>query len=193
MKILHGFLLLCGFALAGLMMPLRAEAQQQPEVQKIPQEAVQIRLKGIDGKTYDVAEMRGNVLLVSFGATWCVPCKDEVVALEELKREYKDRPVKFMWVSIDSEDEISDKALGAYARKQKLSFPVLRDTLKLAYAQFTSRVRVPLVVFFDKEGRLSLPNHFGMSASMDLYKNTLRARLNKLLEERAGAQNAPAN
>ena len=33
-----------------------------------------IRLEGIDHKFYDVAEMRGSVVLISFGATWCVPC-----------------------------------------------------------------------------------------------------------------------
>ncbi|HYY56433.1 MAG TPA: TlpA disulfide reductase family protein, partial [Pyrinomonadaceae bacterium] len=58
---------------------------------------VGIKLRGIDGKTYDIALMKGNILLVSFGATWCAPCAKELRALEELKSEYHDKPVRFLW------------------------------------------------------------------------------------------------
>jgi len=74
--------LLCG-ALA--VATSRADANDQ----------VNIKLKGIDGKTYDVAAMRGEVVLVSFGATWCKPCAWELEALEDLKKEYAGRGVKF--------------------------------------------------------------------------------------------------
>src|ERR1700730_7325255 len=59
-----------------------------------------IKLQGIDGKTYNLADLHGNVLLVSFGATWCTPCTAELRALEELTVEYRDKPVKFFWVTI---------------------------------------------------------------------------------------------
>src|SRR5918993_843505 len=59
------------------------------------------RLKGLDGKFYDTSEMRGDVLVVSFGATWCVPCTWELVAIEELMVEYAGKPVRFLWVSIE--------------------------------------------------------------------------------------------
>src|SRR5439155_23329247 len=70
-----------------------------------------IHLRGMDGKTYDVASMRGQVVLVSFGATWCEPCKEELKALEQLKKEYKDKPVAFLWVDIESEDQVSNSGL----------------------------------------------------------------------------------
>jgi thiol-disulfide isomerase/thioredoxin len=124
--------------------------------------------------------MRGNVVLISFGATWCTPCSAELYALEELQKEYKDKPVKFFWVSIESQDEVSNKDLQKYSRARKLSFPVLRDPAKLAFAQFTKRVRLPLIVFYDKDGRLDQPVHFGMAAP-DIYKSRMRERLNKLL------------
>lgn len=139
-----------------------------------------IRLHGIDGQTYDIAQMRGNVVLISFGATWCTPCSAELNALEELKREYKDKPIKLFWVSIERQDDVSDKDLQKYARARKLTFPVLRDPTQMTFAQFSRRVRLPLIVFYDKEGRLDLPLHFGM-ASPEVYKNRMRERLNKLL------------
>jgi len=139
-----------------------------------------VKLSGIDGKTYDLTQMHGNVVLVSFGATWCTPCSAELLALEELKREYKDKPIKFFWVSIEHEDQVSHKELQKYARARSLTFPVLRDPMQLAFAQFTKRVRLPLVVFYDKEGRVDMPVHFGMG-SPQVYKDRMRERLNKLL------------
>jgi peroxiredoxin len=139
-----------------------------------------ITLKGADGKTYDIASMRGQVVLVSFGATWCQPCKEELKALEQLKKEYKDRPVKFVWISIESEEDVSDGELRSYAKQLKVSFPVLRDPDKRTFARFSQRLRLPTILFFDREGRLTLPNHVGMAA-IPIYLAKMRERLDKLL------------
>lgn len=160
---------------------LSVRAQQQGIE---PPPDVSIKLKGVDGKMYDFAEMRGSVLLVSFGASWCQPCWAELRALEELKREYKNQPVKFLWVSIEREEEISDGKLRSFAKSQQLSFPVLRDPSGFAYSQFSNRRRIPLVVFFNQEGKLIAPHHVGM-AEPELYKRTMRKRLNELLQTQA--------
>jgi hypothetical protein len=104
----------------------------------------------------------------------------ELGALEELKNEYKDRPVKFLWVSIESEDEISDRLLTEYAKDLKLTIPVLRDPLKKSYYQFTTRLRIPLVVFFDRSGRYVPPEQAGMGTP-DAYKSRVRSRIDPLL------------
>jgi thiol-disulfide isomerase/thioredoxin len=140
-----------------------------------------IKLQALDGQFYDLAEMRGNVVLVSFGATWCIPCSSELRALEELKREYANRPVKFFWVSIESEEQVSNGALRRYAKERKLTFPVLRDPSRLAFNQFSPRVRLPMIIFFGKDGRVDAPVQFGMRSPADLYKADVRTRLNKLL------------
>lgn len=140
-----------------------------------------VRLQGIDRHSYDVAEMRGNVVLVSFGATWCVPCSGELIALEDLKREYRGKPVKFFWVTIENDGQISDSGLKRYAAEHKLSFPVLRDPTKTAYLQFSPRVRLPMIVLFDKDGHVDGPAQFGMSSDVNNYKARVRARLDALL------------
>ncbi|HZH89852.1 MAG TPA: TlpA disulfide reductase family protein [Pyrinomonadaceae bacterium] len=148
-----------------------------------------IKLKGIDGKTYDVAKMRGEVVLVSFGATWCKPCAAELEALEGLKQEYAGRAVKFLWVSIESDDQTSNELLRDYAKSLKMTIPVLRDPEKTAFAQFSERVRLPMVVFFDREGNFVAPKHTGMTSQAEDYKKVIRARLDALLraQEKAGA------
>lgn len=161
----------------GFVSPLDVRAQQSAPA---PAE-ISFKLKGIDGKTYNLAEMRGSVLLVSFGASWCQPCFAELRALEELKEEFKHQPVKFLWVSLEGEDEISDGKLRSFAKSVDISFPVLRDPSSSTYAQFSTRRRIPLVIFINQKGELVMPQHSGM-AEPELYKRTMRERLNKLLK-----------
>lgn len=145
-----------------------------------------MKLQGLDGKVYDIADQRGNVVLVSFGATWCVPCTTELKALEELLAEYRNQPVKFFWVSIERPEEVTNNALKRYAKERKVSFPVLRDTAKMVFLQFSPRVRLPMIVFVGKDGKVDGAAQFGMRSPAEAYKTDLRARLNKLLK--AGAE-----
>jgi thiol-disulfide isomerase/thioredoxin len=142
---------------------------------------VSIKLKGVDGKTYDIAEMRGEAVLVSFGATWCKPCVWELEALEDLKKEYAGRGVRFLWVSIENDDQTSNEHLRDYAKSLKMTIPVLRDPEKTAYAQFSERVRLPMVVFFDRAGKFVAPKHTGMTSQAEEYKKLMRTRLDALL------------
>lgn len=146
-----------------------------------------MKLQGLDGRVYDMNDLRGNVVLVSFGATWCAPCSTELRALEELLTEYRGQPVKFYWVSIESSDQVTNGALKQYAKERKVSFPVLRDTARMVFSQFSPRVRLPMIVLLGKDGRVDAPVQFGMRSPADAYKADMRARLNKLLADRADA------
>ena len=148
---------------------------------------VSIKLKGVDGKLYDVAAMRGEVVLVSFGATWCKPCAWELAALEELKNEYAGRGVKFLWVSIESDEQASNSHLREYAKSLKMTIPVLRDPEKVAFGQFSERVRLPMVVFFDREGKFVAPKHTGMTTQPEEYKKLIRSRLDAIISRAEGA------
>lgn len=169
------FIFLCG--MLPVVAPSSADANDQ----------VSIKLQGVDGKTYDVAAMRGQVVLVSFGATWCKPCAWELEALEELKTEYAGQDVKFLWVSIENDDQTSNALLRDYAKSLKMTIPVLRDPEKTAFAQFSERVRLPMVVFFDREGKFAAPKHTGMTSQAEDYKKIMRSRLDALLESKEGA------
>jgi thiol-disulfide isomerase/thioredoxin len=150
------------------------------------------RLKGIDGKLYDSSEMRGQVLVVSFGSTSCVPCIWESVAVEELKVEYAGKPVRFLSVNIEDTKQVPNEVLRYYAKERHVTVPVLRDPGGVALARYATGERIPVLVIFDTEGRLSVPVHHGMQQDITLYKQMVRERVNALLAARAGKQDAPA-
>lgn len=158
-----------------------AAAQQKVEPEPHADGAT-FKLKGLDGKTYDSATLRGEVLVVSFGATWCVPCTWELVAIEELKEEYTGKPVRFFWVSIEEKARTSDNLLRHYAKERELTIPVLRDPEAALFSRFSSTTRIPLVVFYDREGRFVAPAHRGMSQDITVYKQMVRERVNALLK-----------
>lgn len=139
------------------------------------------KLLDLEGRMNDLGDLRGNVVLISFGATWCTPCTTELRALGEVFKEYTGKPVKFFWVSIESPEQITNAGLRRYARERKVSFPVLRDSSQAVFMQFTPKVRLPLIVMLAKDGRVDQPVQFGMRSPADAYKSEIRARLNKLL------------
>src|SRR2546423_8116175 len=184
------FILVLTLLLAALCQ--HASAQQSVASSDVPKEAG-FRLKGLDGKFYDASEMRGDVVVASFGATWCTPCTWELVAIEELKEEYAGRPVKFLWVSIEDTKRTTNNILRYYVKDRRLTIPVLRDPGGEALAQFSTGARLTFLVSFDRVGDLRAPVHNGMSQDIALYKQMVRERVNALLggqTEKAGAHAA---
>ena len=157
-----------------------AQSQYSPET---PANTNNIKFTDLKDHAFELQSLKGNVLLISFGATWCAPCSSELKALEELQREYKNRSVKFLWVSIDSPREVSNKEINDYAKKIGFTFPILRDLETRVYSQFTSRTRLPMIVFADSKGDVIKPIHFGMFSNPEDYKSHIRKRLNKILED----------
>ena len=139
------------------------------------------KLQALDGRVTDLANEKGNVVLVSFGATWCAPCSTELRVLNEVLAEYKDKPVRFFWVSVEAPEQITNAALKRYAKQRNLSFPVLRDSSQAVFSQFSPRVRLPMIVVLNKDGDVDGAAQFGMRSPADAYKTDVRGRLDKLL------------
>jgi cytochrome c biogenesis protein CcmG, thiol:disulfide interchange protein DsbE len=56
----------------------------------------------LDGREFDLAKLRGRVVLVNFWATWCSPCRSEMPRLEAFYRRYHARGLDLLGLSIDA-------------------------------------------------------------------------------------------
>jgi cytochrome c biogenesis protein CcmG/thiol:disulfide interchange protein DsbE len=63
-------------------------------------------ITGFDGETITLSELRGQVVIINFWASWCPPCREEAAYLEATWRKYKDQGVIFIGVDYaDTEKE----------------------------------------------------------------------------------------
>lgn len=107
-------------------------------------------LTTFDGAAVDLTQLRGQVVVVNFWASWCQPaCYDEAPVLERNWRVYRERGVTVVGVDIQDTTEAGQK----FVRDFGLSFPNGRDvTGKVAidYGVYG----VPETFFIDRQGRI---------------------------------------
>jgi thiol-disulfide isomerase/thioredoxin len=72
---------------------------------------------------WDLASLKGRVVLVHFWATWCEPCIPELTALNQLAAHYGDRPVTILAVNVGE----VDARVRRFLDKLPVTFPVVLD------------------------------------------------------------------
>lgn len=82
-------------------------------------------LPALDGATLDLADQRGNLVIVHFFATWCAPCRDELTSLERLAAAFARRPLRI--VAIDVGEPIDRVRRFLEREKIAVRYPVLID------------------------------------------------------------------
>lgn len=70
-------------------------------------------------------DYRGQVVLLNIWATWCLPCRVEMPAIEDLQRTMGPRGLEVVAVSID--DPGQEQTVREFARKYGLTFQILHD------------------------------------------------------------------
>ena len=73
----------------------------------------------LDGREFDLAALRGKVVIVNYWATWCSPCRAEMPVLDSFYKRYRSRGLVLLGMSVD---EARDRPAVA-ALMQKLSYP----------------------------------------------------------------------
>jgi cytochrome c biogenesis protein CcmG/thiol:disulfide interchange protein DsbE len=117
---------------------------------EIGQPAPDFTLELYEGGELRLSDLRGQVVLLNFWASWCDPCRDEAPALERVWRDYKDKGVVFIGIDyVDLESSAQD-----YLAEFDVTYPNGLDTgqrISRAY-----RIRgVPETFFVDKQGNIA--------------------------------------
>jgi peroxiredoxin len=80
-------------------------------------------LWSLGGEKIQLFDYRGKVVFINFWATWCVPCKTEMVSMERLYRQFKDLDFEMLAISVDQDTSL----IKPYLEEYNLTFPVLLD------------------------------------------------------------------
>lgn len=117
---------------------------------------VEFSLQSVDGQTITSESLKGEVVVLAFGASWLPLSRTQLQGVRKLADEYADRGVVVYWVSTESEDQksknyASDQQLRAFAQKYGLKVTVLRDPDGVISKRFGVD-QLPSMVILDKLG-----------------------------------------
>src|SRR5688572_29884216 len=108
-------------------------------------EAPDFVLKSSSGKNLRLSEYRGEVVMLSFWATWCGDCRAQLEELGAMRDRYQDAGIELLAVSLDqSYRQASEMTAG-------VSFPVLHDSAG-DIARLYDVARMPVMVLIDRDG-----------------------------------------
>lgn len=78
-----------------------AEAPARLIVHETPREVPEISFKDDNGRPVALADLRGKIVVLNVWATWCVPCREEMPALDRLQARFDRKDVEVVPLSID--------------------------------------------------------------------------------------------
>jgi cytochrome c biogenesis protein CcmG, thiol:disulfide interchange protein DsbE len=79
----------------------------------------------LDGRQLTLSELRGHPILLNFWASWCLPCRSEMPAIENVYQGYKDLGLVVIGLNLTSQDSESDAR--AFVQELGLTFPIALD------------------------------------------------------------------
>jgi len=97
----------------------------------------------------DLSALRGNVVVINFWASWCVPCRDEAPALQAAWDRYRDRGVVILGVNV--QDLVPEAQ--RFLKEVKATYPIVRDRDNSVYRAY-GLTGVPETFFVDRQGRI---------------------------------------
>jgi peroxiredoxin len=114
-----------------------------------PSAAGDFTLPARDGGTVRLSELRGQVVMINFWASWCGPCRQEMPLLQQLYGKYE--PLGFTLLGVNVEPDSAQAQ--DWLEKVSVSFPILFDRDNKVSAQFGVEA-MPSTVLIDREGNV---------------------------------------
>jgi peroxiredoxin len=109
-----------------------------------------VKLADLNGKNWDLSQLRGSVVIVNFWATWCPPCKEEMPSLNKLYEKY--RPGGNLEILAILFKDAPESAR-TYVKKGGFDFPILIDPSDFTAGTY-GLTGVPETYIIDKKGIL---------------------------------------
>jgi len=133
------------YGLAALLLALGTAAVAATATGPAPDFA----LKSDSGSNLRLSELRGEVVLINFWASWCGPCRQEMPVLSELHEQYRDMGFTVLGVNVEENSTDARKLL----KSMPVSFPVLFDNDSTVSRQYDV-VAMPSTVLVDRDGNV---------------------------------------
>ncbi len=122
-------------------------------------------LPTLDGGSFTLSEHRGEVVVLNFWATWCLPCLAEMPDLEKLHRELGSAGLQIVGISQDTES--ADELL-PFAAELGVTYPLLLDPAFNVSNRYGGISVLPTTIIIDREGRIARTEYGALTRRMML-------------------------
>ncbi|MGH9698796.1 MAG: TlpA family protein disulfide reductase [Candidatus Acidiferrales bacterium] len=127
-------------------------------------------LSDLDGNPVSTATWKGKVVLLTFWATWCPPCREEIPMLIALQNRYKDR-LQIIGASID---DAPPGEVKEFARQAGINYPIVMAGQGLV-KEYGGVPALPTMFVVDRDGRV-VQKHEGLFPEY-VYEEEVRSLL----------------
>jgi thiol-disulfide isomerase/thioredoxin len=118
---------------------------------EFPRPSPEFALTDLAGRAVSPAALKGNVVLLDFWATWCVPCRKVMPELQALHDKYATRGLSVVGISID---EGGPAKVTKFVSSKKFTYRIAVDDGKTpAWDAFRVKA-IPAAYLLDREGRI---------------------------------------
>ena len=131
-------------------------------------------LKSRSGKNIKLSELRGQVVMLNFWASWCGPCRKEMPLLEKISKKYKRLGFTLLGVNVEQDSNAAKR----YLKDVKVSFPILFDRTNKTSKLYNVSA-MPTTILIDRNGNKRFL-HKGYKPG---YENEYKKQIKKLLRE----------
>ena len=108
--------------------------------------------RDLAGKTFQLSDQRGKVVLLDFWSTFCEPCKAEFPHLHAMYDAERARGLLVVGVAMDGPETVAD--VTSFVKRFELDFPVVLDEDSRIASLYNPKKSMPLSVLIDRAGRI---------------------------------------
>ena len=153
-----------------LIAALAASVLALPTLALTPTAAPNFELAAMVGKSVNLAQYKGQVVMINFWASWCGPCREEMPVLEKLYAKYK--PMGFTMIGVNVEPD--SKLAAEWLKATPVTFPILFDT-KSEVSKLYAVSSMPSTVIVDRKGNLRWMHRGYKTGAENEYLDQIRA------------------
>ncbi len=145
-------------------------AWQSVSAREVSGPAPDFTLHDTNNDPITLADFHGNVIMINFWASWCIPCRHEMPFLEKLYQRYKDLGFTILGINVEENPQMAHAML----QKIPVSFPILFDSDN-SVSKLYKVSGMPTTILIDKNGNKRFEYRGYYPGVEEKYKKQVRA------------------